>query len=60
MARAVADRQHDAQSRVLRQAGFMAMEILGILALIMAPVVLLAAAARWGVDSTFLDVRSDF
>jgi hypothetical protein len=35
-------------------------EILGIAAIIIAPVALFVAALRWGVDSRFLDVRSDF
>jgi hypothetical protein len=38
----------------------MAIEILGIVAIILAPVVLFGAAVKWGVDSRFLDVRSDF
>ena len=38
----------------------MAIEILGIVALIVVPVALFGAAVKWGVDSRFLDVRSDF
>jgi hypothetical protein len=38
----------------------MALEILGIATVILAPFALFGAALRWGVDSRFLDVRSDF
>ena len=38
----------------------MSLEILGVVAVILAPVVLFGASLRWGVDSRFLDVRSDF
>jgi hypothetical protein len=38
----------------------MSLELLGIVAVLLAPVVLFGAALRWGVDSRFLDVRSDF
>jgi hypothetical protein len=38
----------------------MALEIFGFVALVVAPLALVVGAARWGVDSRFLDVRSDF
>jgi len=50
----------DAATSELREAVGMSIEILGIVALILAPVALFGAALRWGVDSRFLDVRSDF
>jgi hypothetical protein len=42
-------------------AGRMSFEFLGVLALLVAlGGVFLIAALRWGVDSRFMDVRSDF
>jgi hypothetical protein len=43
-----------------RDAVRMALEIFGIIALILTPIALFGAAVKWGVDSRFLDVRSDF
>ncbi len=35
-------------------------ELIALAALLLGLLVLAAAAARWGVDSRFIDVRSDF
>jgi hypothetical protein len=50
----------DVEKRVWREAARMALELIGIFGLIVAPLVLFGAAAKWGIDSRFMDVRSDF
>jgi hypothetical protein len=38
----------------------MLFEFIGVIGLIVAPLALFGAALRWGIDSRFMDVRSDF